>query len=133
MSTSLVQPSQRLNTVNRLFGKYFPLFLEPIIYRMAGSLCEDYTGGYWDFHLIDGHTFFMCPDTQEPFRVSCPNQYSTTLTAEGFGITVCLYAYSQCSFRPSSEFSTVCAQHFHRLRRYVLEHSEGRAILAAID
>ena len=54
------------------------------------------------------------------------------MSADALGITACLYAYSHLSFAQNS-FGELCAQHYHWLREYALDHSEAGAIFAAID
>lgn len=82
------------------------------------------------FELTNGG-FYMAPESDTPFHVTCMNSYEGTLSADAFGITVCLYAYSNLSFSP--ELSDVCAEQFHLLREYMFEHPECQAILSAID
>ena len=75
--------------------------------------------------------FIMCPESDKPFHVSCMNGYEGTLSADAFGITVCLYAYSNLSF--SEDLADVCGEQFHLLREFMFHHPEYQAILAAID
>jgi hypothetical protein len=49
------------------------------------------------------------------------------------GIAACLYAYSHLSFGGDDAFVETCAQQYHLLRDYMLEHPEARGILGAID
>jgi len=49
------------------------------------------------------------------------------------GITACLYAYSQLSFTAGPDFAELCADQFHLLREYALDHPEAEAILGVID
>jgi hypothetical protein len=55
------------------------------------------------------------------------------LSGDALGIAVCLYAYSHLSFSSNHEFAQTCAQQYHWLRDYMLEHPEAQAILGAID
>ena len=54
------------------------------------------------------------------------------MSGDALGITACLYAYSNLSFAQSS-FGELCANHYHWLREYALDHKEARAVFAAID
>ncbi len=122
---------ERINYPANHFGDDFPFRVEPFIFSMAGKLSHDYQGGYWHFYELSNGGFYMAPDEDTPFQVSCMNGYEGTLSADAFGITVCLYAYSHLSFL--EELSEMCAEHFHLLRESVFEHPEMEAILAAID
>ena len=100
---------------------------------MAGTLSRDYRGGYWDMYKLDNGGFYMAPDSGTPFQVSCMNGYEGTLSSDAFGLTVCLYAYSNLSFSDIPELAETCAEQFHLLKEYVFEHQEVKGILAAID
>ena len=129
MKRKLVPTNQRMQQVNALFGSRFPFQLEPLIYNLAGNMSENYQGGYWEFFILDNDGFYMAPGSGGPFKVSCINGYEGKLSADDFGITVCLYAYSLLSF----DMAQIYAQHYHRLRDYMLDHEEAEDILKAID
>lgn len=133
ISRQLLNDTERITYTAKLFGAHFPLYLEPFIFNMTGSLSRDYTGGYWHFYELSNGGFYMAPDSVTPFYVSCMNGYEGTLSADAFGICVCLYAFSNLSFSDSPEFAEACAEQFHLLREYMLEHSEVREIITAID
>ena len=98
MNRIRLNETERIEYTAKLFGAHFPLRLEPFIFDMAGSLSRDYTGGYWNMYELSNGGFYMAPDEDRPFRVECMNGYEGTLSADAFGITVCLYAYSNLSF-----------------------------------
>jgi hypothetical protein len=54
------------------------------------------------------------------------------MTADALGIVACLYAYSNLSFGDGA-FAETCANHYHLLREFAMEHAEVRSILRAID
>ncbi len=122
---------QRIDVPSALFGHQFGLRIEPTIYNMAGMLSSQYHGGYWEMIRLDNGGFFMYPRADTPFLVRSPNGYEGSLSAQAFGIVVCLFTFSQISFTP--ELSDVCGQHFHLLRAVAVENGEARGILAAID
>ena len=128
----LVREERRMDTVERLFGIHFPLRLEPVIYGITEKMASDYSGGYWDFYTLSNGGFYMAPSDERIFHVTCNNQYEGDLSADALGITACLYAYSNLSFT-DGRFGRVCACHFHRLREYMMDHAEVRAILGATD
>lgn len=125
--------AQRLLHTAKLFGIRFPTYVESFVFDTAGSLCEAYDGGYWHFHALSNGGFYMSPDQDEPVHVICENGFEGNMSADAFGITVCLYAYSLLSFTGHDEFSQGCAQQYHWLRDYMAEHQEVSAILAATD
>ena len=127
-----VPDAQRCNHTADLFGAYFPLQLEPFVFSMASRLSDDYGGGYWQFYRLDNGGFYMAPDSDGQYQVISENGWEGFMSADAFGITVCLYAYSQLSFG-SGPFAEICAQHYLWLRGYMLEHPEARVILGAID
>jgi hypothetical protein len=55
------------------------------------------------------------------------------MSADALGITVTLTAYSHLSFSEDHAFGRLISMHYHRLREYMMEHEEVRAILSAID
>ncbi len=114
-----------------LFGIHFPMTLEPVIYTFAERLAEKYCGGYWNFYELSNGGFYMAPDTDNIFPVISDNGYEGNMSADALGITACLYAYSHLSF--GSAIAELCAEHYHLLRDFMLDHDEARSILAAID
>ena len=71
--------------------------------------------------------------TDQSYQVSCDNGYVGKLSADALGITACLYAYSHLSFSSNPAFAEICANHYHWLREYMLQHPEASKILGAID
>jgi hypothetical protein len=132
ITRQLVAEDQRTTVTADLFGVYFPLQLEPFIFSMASRLSEDYGGGYWLFYTLDNGGFYMAPDSDGQFQVVSENGWEGFLSADAFGITVCLYAYSQLSFG-SGQFAETCAEQYHLLREYMMGHAEAGAILGATD
>ena len=132
VTRELVPEDQRMAITDKLFGIYFPLKLEPIIYGITDRMAEQYSGGYWQMHTLSNGGFYMAPSTEDTFNVCCDNQYLGSLSADALGITACLYAYSHLSFT-DGRFARVCACHYHRLREYMLDHPEAVAILGATN
>jgi hypothetical protein len=127
-----VPDQQRVHHTAALFGVNFPLHLEPVVYAITGNISDDYHGGYWKFYKLSNGGFYMAPDSGKRFKVSCENGFEGELSADALGITACLYAYSHQSFGGGA-FAETCAGQYHLLRDYMLEHSEARVILGAID
>ena len=127
-----ITDNQRIHHTADLFGIHFPMRLEPFVYSITASIAREYNGGYWEFYALSNGGFYMAPDFDIKFTVSCENGFSGSMSADALGITACLYAYSNLSFG-GDEFADVCAQQYHWLREYVFEHPEAQAILGAID
>jgi hypothetical protein len=132
ITRQLVAEEQRTNVTADLFGIYFPLQLEPFIFSMASRLSEDYGGGYWLFYTLDNGGFYMAPDSEGKFQVISPNGWEGFMSADAFGIAVCLFAYSNLSFG-SGQCAETSANQYHLLREYMMDHVEAGAILAATD
>lgn len=124
--------TQRLAHTAKLFGIRF-WQVESFVFDTAASLCEAYNGGFWHFHALSNGGFYMAPDQAEPFHVICANGFAGKLSADAFGIATCLYAFSHLSFSGNAEFAATCAQQYHWLRDFMMEHAEAREILAATD
>lgn len=132
ISAELVPEALRMDTADGLFGIRFPLKLEPMVYQFATQLAPAYNGGYWNFYQLSNGGFFMAPKLDESFKVIADNGFEGELSAEALGVTACLYAYSNLSFG-EGKFGETCADHYHRLREFVMGHAEAWGILAAID
>jgi hypothetical protein len=130
---SRVADEDRVTHTANLFGVHFPLHLEPCVYATAEHLSADYTGGYWEFYTLSNKAFYMAPSAEHRFHVIAENGFNGDLSADALGITTCLYSYSYLSFSGILGFADTCAQQYHQLREYALEHAEAGAILAAID
>jgi hypothetical protein len=129
----LVPEDQRLDITANLFGSHFPLRLEPVIYGITERMAQDYHGGYWLFYSLDNGGFYMAPDGELVYPVSCDNCYQGELGADALGVVASLFAYSHLSFSGDTDFARACARHYHLLREYMMEHAEVAAILGAID
>jgi len=125
---TLVPNHLRIQHTHDLFGVNFSLSLEPVVYTFASTLSKDYNGGYWEFYSLSNGGFYMAPDYDESFVVTCANGYQGTLSADAMGISCCLYAYSHLSFSDD-----IFIEHYYWLRDYMLDHEEAEYILRAID
>jgi hypothetical protein len=132
VTRELVPEARRMAVTGKYFGLHFPLQIEPMIYGITERMAQEYSGGYWNFYLLSNGSFYMAPAGDDVFHVTCDNMFEGDLSADALGITACLYAYSHLSFS-DGRFARVCACHYHRLREYMMEHPEVRAILGATD
>ena len=132
VTRKLVPDDQRMAVTERLFGIHFPLRLEPVVFGITEKMATEYNGGYWSFFQLSNGGFYMSPSSDSVFRVACENMFEGDLSADALGITACLYAYSHLSFS-NGRFARVSACHYHRLREFMFEHPEVKAILGATD
>jgi hypothetical protein len=133
VTRKLIPEDQRLSHTAKLFGAHFPMVIEPVVYGITGRMAEDYHGGYWHFYSLDNGGFYMAPDGDKVYQISCDNYFVGQLSPDALGITACLYAYSHCSFSKDKVFGRLMANHYHWLRAYMFEHPEVASILRAID
>lgn len=132
ITATLVPESQRMNVADKHFGIRFPLTVEPMIFQFATQLSADYSGGYWHFYTLSNGGFFMAPKLDETFQVIADNGYEGTMSAEALGITACSYAFSNLSFG-EGKLGETCAEYYHWLYEFAMQHSEANLIHAAID
>lgn len=132
ITAARVSESQRMDVADEHFGIRFPLTVEPMIYQFATQLASAYSGGYWHFYTLSDGGFFMAPDIAKVFEVIADNGYQGSMSAEALGITACLYAFSNLSFG-DGKFGETCANYYHQLYEFAMQHVEATAIRAAID
>ncbi len=133
ITRQLVSASQRIKVTTDIFGIQFSMHIEPYLYSITANITSDYTGGFWHFFTLSNGGFYMAPNDDILFDIACYNGYEGKLTADALGITACLYTYSHLSFRGNPILAKPCAEQYHLLREYMLEHAEARGILGAID
>ena len=129
---TIVPESERMSFVDSLFGMSYMLKLEPAVFSIAEALSEEYTGGFWEFHDLGSGGFYLAPRFDTEFTLSCENGFEGKVSPCAFGITVCLYAYSELSFA-GDRLAQVCAEQYHLLREYASQHPEAKLIHRAID
>ena len=128
-----VSDKQRIMHAANLFGIRFSLNIEPAVYSIASNIATEYNGDYWEFYVLNIGGFYMAPCSDQLYQVICENGYEGKLSADALGITACLYTFSHLSFSSNQAFAEICANHYHWLREYMLEHKEASTILSAID
>ncbi len=124
--------NQRISHTGRLFGQNFPMRLEPTIFNIAGNLAAEYDGGYWEFYKLSNGGFYMAPVSDTQFSVSIENGYEGSMSGTALGITACLFSFSLLSFGDGA-FAEICAEQYHLLREFALDHVEAGSIMQAID
>ena len=133
ITRQLVADNLRILVADRHFGIAFARHVEPTVFNFAGSLSAEYSGGYWHFYQLSNGGFYMAPHTGHQFKVSAENGFEGVMSADAFGVTCCLYAYSSLSFSGNAVLAETCAENFHWLREYALEHLEVGQIMRAVD
>jgi hypothetical protein len=129
----LVPEDQRLAVTAGLFGAYFPLAIEPVVFSITERMAKDYHGGYWNFYQLSNSGFYVAPEDDQVFAVSCDNYFTGKLSADALGVVSCMYTFSHLSFSRDQGFGRLCAEHYHRLRGYMFTHPEVSSILGATD
>ena len=133
ITCTTVPESERMATVDRLFGIQYVLKLEPTVFNMATMLAPGYSGAYWSFYrLSPTGGFFMAPREDTIYDISCENGFEGKLSANALGLAATMYAYSHLSFGDDA-LSDLCAMHFHWCRAWACEHPEASSLLACID
>ena len=128
-----ISDKHRIMHTANLFGIHFPLNIEPAIYSIASNIASEYNGAYWEFYALSNRGFYMAPCSDSIYKISCDNGFEGKLSADALGITACLYAYSHLSFSSNQAFAELCANHYHWLREYMLQHKEAFNILSAVN
>ena len=116
----------------KLFGDHFSMSLAQHVFYTASKLSAEYDGGTWDFFSLSNGGFFMSPRSGSSFNVSRAYGAPVKMSAEGLGITACLFALSDLSFGRGA-FAETCGWHYRLLRAFAYEHLEASAIYLAID
>jgi hypothetical protein len=133
ITATIINDVDRLPYVEKLFGLYFPLAIEPAVYTVTEKMAPDYRGGFWNFFKLSNSGFFMAEDSERLYQVTSLNQYQCELSAQGCGIVSCLTAFSHLSFSRNEQLGRLCSTHFHLLRDYMFEVPEADLILRLID
>ena len=128
-----IPEERRAAYARKVFGSGYPLLVEPVIFAMADLLSPDYAGGHWLYcGICPEGTMYSYPDTDGSFRVVSPNGFECTMSSEAFGMTAWLFGLSSLAFS-KGRLAEVCAERYHSLREYALDHPEVDLIVAACD
>ena len=69
---------------------------------------------------------------EKTYQVSCENFFEGNLSADALSISACLISYSHLSFGGDA-YAHNYADQFYKLREFMLDHPEVKAILGATD
>src|SRR5438270_6020632 len=96
--TEITDKNKRTMALPDHFGTAMLLF-ESTVYNFARGLNKTYAGGFWTYYELSNGGFYMVPDITTPVHVKWnDNNYEGTMSADAFGIVVCLFALSHLSF-----------------------------------
>ncbi|OCH36795.1 antirestriction protein [Aliivibrio fischeri] len=138
MLTQSIVPAQERLTFLPSITKHFSEF-EATLFALAEHFSKEYNGGYWHFVSLDNGGKFVYPECgDESIRALNPyNQTDVTLSSEGFGICITLfalgrfneYAHDNDDVEENQRLYTL----YHQLRDYAIEHKDSDCILEFID
>jgi hypothetical protein len=125
----VVRAGERLRCLPNIAGRRC-VMLEHAIYDMLGRMTADYDGGYWHFYTLSNGGFYMAPDTDKIFRLSCDNMFEGKVGADTAGIIACAMAYSHLSFLNDGECFAIA---YHKLSAFIFQRADAGIIRAALD
>ncbi|MGF6508657.1 antirestriction protein [Paraburkholderia sp. 32] len=125
-----VPESKRMNTLPRYLGRRL-MTGEALVYQSLQSVCDGYSGGFWDFFELSNGGFYMVPRLQEPLRIQCAgNGFDGEMSCDAAGIVACLMAFNALAWQTrEAHFGEL----FYQLRDFAAQHVEAQSIFAAID
>ena len=131
ITATVVEGGERNHFMPDHFGNAF-MNVENGVYTTLDKICDDYSGGYWQFiELSNGGGYMRLDTEQEQMHVSCENYFEGDLSPDAASIVACLYAINKAVWaRPEDKNLN---DHYYQLRDFALEHEECDKILGAID
>jgi len=126
----IVDDEQRSEALSRHFAHHM-LKVEDSIFMVMQRLVPDHHAVLWHFYELSNGGFYMAPALQVVQRVRnlVAGEYRE-MSADAAGLAASLLAFRHLSTQMRSD---VMVRHYFQLRQFVTEHSEGKAILAAVD
>ena len=120
-------------------GNFLPSLLptawlqfENTVYNLASTHSKEYQGGLWAFVKLSNGGMFMHPQSEKTFKVECwGDHYEGNMSAEAFGIGLCLHAFSRLSF--SNQRGELLSDRFTQLYDFAAGHAEASEIFSFID
>lgn len=131
ITAETIAQEERGNFLPSLLPKAWLPF-ENTVYNLASTHSEDYQGGLWAFVELSNGGMFMHPQSEKIFKVECwGNHYEGNMSAEAFGIGLCLHAFSRLSF--SNRRGGLLSDRFAQLYDFAAGHAEASEIFSFID
>ncbi|MGK5081543.1 antirestriction protein [Janthinobacterium sp. HLX7-2] len=128
-ATLVTSEVERMECLPRVAG-FRCVLLENTVYDMLGRMSKDYNGGYWDFFTLSNGGFYMAPQTDSTFRLSCENMFEGEVSANTAGIIACAMAYSNLSFMNGGQ---CFGEAYYLLSAFIFQQSNAGMIRAALD
>ncbi|MFP3554089.1 antirestriction protein [Paraburkholderia sp. SIMBA_049] len=125
-----VPETKRVYILPRHFGRQL-LMGEAMVYQSLQSVCEAYSGGFWDFFELSNGGFYMAPRMEEPLRIQCEgNGFDGEMSCDAAGIVACMMAFNALAWQTrEARFGGL----FYQLSAFAAQHAEAASIFAAID
>ncbi|MGH1470856.1 MAG: antirestriction protein [Cellvibrionaceae bacterium] len=130
ITKTLVQEKDRLEFLPKYIGNRFFKF-EMLVYAFTDKFCKDYSGGYWEFWMLENGGILMTLDSDEVFQVcNDMNYFEDTMSAESISIAVNMFALNAlmdggCDKR--------IIDYYYALGDYASEQKEASKIIRLID
>jgi len=132
IGATLISDEQRMQTLPHYFGAKLTR-AELLVYHWMGTLCPQYSGGYWAFYRLSNGGFYMAPVSDEPLAVHvATNGYVGVMSPDAAGITACLFAFNQLANTEGREQERFI-ELYYQLRDFLAFHKDGGEIFRAID
>lgn len=125
----LVAGDEKIAALPQVFGVRYMMQAELLAHRWMRKLCEDYTGGDWDYYRTSNGGFFMAPKSAGKFTLAWAME-EAELSAQAAGIAVSLLAWAQLCNQTELDAHI---ELYHALRDFTRHHPDGSRILQLID
>ena len=126
-----ITDEQRFCFTSKLFGERAFLEGEIAVYQWMRQLYTTYNGGYWRFFSLSNGGYFMQPDVDDTLHLVWPLNWSDeVVSAQAAGIVATMFGLSQAMATFSDE---VMIENYHKLREFLGQHPESRAMFRLID
>jgi hypothetical protein len=129
-TSSVVPESGRLAFLPMLFGRHF-MRGEALVYRWMDSLCEAYSGGYWEYLKLSNGSGYMAPKRDDKMKICVDSNYfEAEMSADAAGVVASMFALCQLANLTQDDG---IIERYHALRAYAVQHAEAHLIMRAID
>lgn len=137
MTAKVLTDNHRLGFTQAMAGAYYSRFEFGLFNEMVRATNDAYSGGYWDYLMIEGGGGYARVRTEERFTLHSLNGWSGEMSADAAGICVTLTILSRLSFdayadNRHSDCEKI-SNNFHALREWSYGHTESEAIVAFCD
>ena len=125
-----VPESKRMDFLPEVFGERNFMRGENMVYDSMMKMCNEYTGGFWEYYKLSNKGFYMAPMGYGKMHLLVEgNYFDGVLSADAAGIVASLVAINQLVWAGVRELTDP----FYHLRDFAAQHSEAAEIYSAID